>query len=195
MSVTGSLGYLFWHAPASGADPQDYEAALVTWQEALAAHPPPGFAQGWTWRVPTPPWLAGWPVSAYLDVYVVVDFAALGVLNAQAVSGFLQAAHDAAAVHAAHGSGALFACRSGVPGPQPEGVGTQAQLFWYDKPAGTTYPGMLGSLTGEGRAVWLRQMVFGAGPEFLVVGRPGEASSPASAWNAAAVVLCAPGST
>lgn len=195
MSVSGRLGYLFWHAPGSGADRQDYDAALVRWQEALAAHPPPGFARGWTWRVPTPPWLPGWPVSVYLDVYVVADFAALGTLNAQAPSGLLQAAHDAAAVRAAHGSGALFTCRSGIAGPQPEGTGTQAQLFWYDKLAGTTYPETLGSLTGDGRAVWLRQMVLGAGPELLVVGRPGEAPSPASVWNAPAIVLCAPGST
>ncbi len=101
VSVTGGLGYLFWHAPASGASQQDYEAAMVTWQEALAAQPPPGFARGWTWRVPAPPWLTGWPLSAYLDVYVVTGFAALGALNAQASSALLRATHDAAAVRAA----------------------------------------------------------------------------------------------
>ena len=169
-----TVGYMFWHAPAAGSQRAGYEHAMTAWQEALAAHPPPGFAGGWTWRLPAPPWLAGWPASVYLDVYVVADFAALGLLNTAAPSGPLQAAHDDAARRAGFGAGALFAIRSGRPRPHPG----EAHLHWYDKPPGASYPDTLGALAGAGRAVWLRQMVLGAGPELLVVEEPARASAP-----------------
>ena len=186
---SAGLGYLFWHAPPVGADRGEYEAALVDWQDALVAHPPPGYQRGWTWRLAPPPWLAGWPDEVYLDGYVVADFTALGALNADAPSGPLASAHHSAAHRAAYGAGALFACRAGIAGPDPgrtdsgrtdvgrtlnagpdaEAEVTTVHLSWHDKPAGASYDEMVGALSGEGRSVWLRQLVLGAGPEWLVV--------------------------
>ena len=167
----------------------------MAWQDALAGHRPPGYLRGWTWRVAAPPWLVGWPDEVYLDGYVVADFTALGALNADAPSGPLAAAHHSAAGRAAYGAGALFACRTGtagpdLAGPNPDGrvsgrpntgsdpSGKQAamvQLSWHEKPAGTPYGEVIDGLSGEGRSVWLRQMVLGAGPELLVVSRDGDA--------------------
>jgi hypothetical protein len=198
------LIYLFWHAPPAGADRSAYEAALVAWQDALAGHPPPGYRRGWTWRVAVPPWLTGWPDVAYLDGYVVTDFTALGALNAHAPSGPLAPAHDSAARRAAHGAGALFACCAGIAGPDP-GAGPDpadpdrsdpgaepgderpptVHLSWHEKPAGRPYGDVIDDLSGDGRSVWLRQMVLGAGPELLVVSREGDAPRP-GVWQASA---------
>ncbi len=120
----------------------------------------------------TPPWLAGWPDGVYLDGYVVADFTALGVLNADVPSGPLASAHHSAAGRAAYGAGALFACRTGTAGPDPdESPSAEAtatvHLSWHDKAAGASYDEMIGALSGEGRSVWLRQLVLGAGPELL----------------------------
>jgi hypothetical protein len=184
------LGYLFWHAPPIGADRGEYEAALVGWQDALVAHPPPGYHRGWTWRLAAPPWLAGWPDEVYLDGYVVADFTALGALNADAPIGLLASAHRAAAGRAAYGAGALFACRAGVAGPDPgspdsgpphptgEDEARTVHLSWHDKAAGASYDETIGALSGEGRSVWLRQLVLGAGPELLVVSRRDDAPPP-----------------
>jgi hypothetical protein len=184
------LGYLFWHAPPVGADRGEYEAALADWQDALVAHPPPGYNRGWTWRLATPPWLAGWPDEVYLDGYVVADFTALGALNADAPSGPLASAHHSAARRAAYGAGALFASRAGTAGPDPdESPSAEAtatvHLSWHDKAAGASYDEMIGALSGEGRSVWLRQLVLGAGPELLVVSRLDDALSSA-VWQARA---------
>ncbi len=183
------LGYLFWHAPPVGADRGEYETAMADWQEALVAHPPPGYHRGWTWRLAAPPWLVGWPEDVYLDGYVVADFTALGALNADAPSGLLASAHRSAARRAAYGAGALFACRAGMVGPDPgardagsldpgaladapptgEAGTTTVHLSWHDKAPGASYDETIGALSGEGRSVWLRQLVLGAGPELLVV--------------------------
>jgi hypothetical protein len=207
--TNAGLGYLFWHAPPVGADRGEYEAALVDWQDALVAHPPPGYRRGWTWRLAVPPWLVGWPDEVYLDGYVVADFTALGALNADAPSGPLAPAHHSAARRAAYGAGALFACRTGTAGPDPgtpdpgtpgtpgtpgnpdptgEAGTTTVHLSWHDKAPGTSYDEMVGALSGEGRSVWLRQLVLGAGPELVVVNRPDDAL-PSAVWQASAVRL------
>jgi hypothetical protein len=203
------LGYLFWHAPPVGADRGQYEAALVGWQDALVAHPPPGYHRGWTWRLASPPWLSGWPDEVYLDGYVVAGFTALGALNTHAPIGPLASAHHSAAGRAAYGAGALFACRAGVAGPDPGrpdadctdsgrrilGAGPTAvaeaatvHLSWHDKAPGTSYDETIGALSGDGRSVWLRQLVLGAGPELLVVSRRDDVRS-AAVWEAPAVIL------
>ncbi len=192
MSSAG-LGYLFWHAPPADADRGEYEAALADWQDALVTHPPPGYHRGWTWRLGAPPWLAGWPDEVYLDGYVVADFAALGALNADAPSGPLAPAHHSAARRAAYGAGALFACRTGTAGPDPDEApdgqpAATVYLSWHDKAAGASYDEMIGALSDEGRSVWLRQLVLGAGPELLVVSRPDDARSSA-VWRSAAMRL------
>jgi len=187
------LGYLFWHAPPVGADRGEYEAALVDWQDALVAHPPPGYDRGSTWRLAVPPWLVGWPDEVYLDGYVVADFTALGALNADAPSGPLAPAHHSAAGRAAYGAGALFACGTGIPGPDPDESpdgqpAATVHLSWHDKAVSASYDEMIGALSGEGRSVWLRQLVLGAGPELLVVSRLDDALSSA-VWQASAVRL------
>jgi hypothetical protein len=199
---SAGLGYLFWHAPPVGADRGEYEAALVDWQDALVTHPPPGYQRGWTWRLAAPPWLVGWPDEVYLDGYVVADFTALGALNADAPSGPLASAHHSAARRAAYGAGALFACRTGTAGPDPCGPDTgrtdsgrtlgagptgeaTVYLSWHDKAAGASYDETIGALSGEGRSVWLRQLVLGAGPELLVVSHRDDVRSSA-VWQARA---------
>jgi hypothetical protein len=186
----GPLGYLFWHAPAGTEVSSRYEDRLDAWHGALSAHRPPSLLAGWSWRLPTPPWLPGWPDACYLDVYVVEDHAALGVLNEAAPAGALAPAHDAAAALSGYGSGALYQLRSGTPAPAP-GDG----LSWWDKRRGDSYPEALAALSGPGRAVWLRQMVLGAGPEILVVGAvPGPGWPPV--WRSSpAVVAGTPPST
>jgi hypothetical protein len=181
-SVPGvpALGYLFWHAPGLSVDRSAYEEAIGRWHRALADAPPAGFEQSWTWRLAPPPWLEAWPDPAYLDVYMVADFTALGALNAAVPSGRLQAPHDLVASHAAQGSGALFAHRAGQPAGRPE----RAHLRWYDKPAGTSYPEVLAALAEGGGSVWLRQMVLGAGPELLVVGGGAGPPSMPPVWAA-----------
>ena len=152
-----------------------------------------------------PPWLVGWPDEVYLDGYVVADFTALGVLNASAPSGLLAPAHRSTARQAAYGAGALFACRTGVAGPDPcgpdaghAGAGRRTlgadgmaetepatvHLSWHDKPAGASYDEVVGALSGEGRSVWLRQLVLGAGPELLVVSQTFDDAPSSNVWLA-----------
>jgi hypothetical protein len=178
------LGYLFWHAPAVSS--RGYDEVIGEWHAALATDPPDGLRASWTWRLPTPPWLGGWPAVAYLDVYVVGSFADLGTLNAQSPSGSRAAAHDRAATRSAWGSGAVMACRSGT-----SVTDSDATVTFHDKAPGVPYPEALAALGGPDRSVWFRQMVLGVGPELLVVAParsspgPGPQEGPnAAIWSA-----------
>jgi hypothetical protein len=183
------LAYVFWHAPSPGAGTEVYEGALARWQEALAANPPAGFVAGSTSRLASPPWLAAWPAEAYLDVYLIEGYAALGELGDRAVRGPLAPAHEEAARRSAHGSGGLYKCRSAgreAAGPAPPGL---LELSWHAKPPGSSYPGAVAELAGPGRSVWLRQMVLGAGPELWVARVPGTEPPGRPAWQATACLV------
>lgn len=189
LEVGSHLGYFFWHAPTIGVGPREYESVLGGWQQALRAAPPPGSLGGWTWSLPRPPWLAGWPESVYLDVYVVESFEALGALNRSAVTDERKEPHDATARLAGYGSGALFSCRSGVASPPPPAPEGSRVLAWYEKERGVPYRDLLAALAGPERTVWRRQMVLGAGPELMVVSAGGVLEGIEPVWSSRAVAL------
>jgi hypothetical protein len=153
------LAYVFWHRPGGDAGP--YEARLAAFHAALAADPPEGFHGSAALRVEEAPWLPGGGPS-YEDWYGVEDWTALGRLNEAAVSGTRGEPHDAVAARAAAGAGALYGLVSGPP----ELVATRAS--WLSKPAGADREAFHDRLGGPGRSVWMRQMVLGPSPEYVV---------------------------
>lgn len=155
------LAYVFWHRPAAGADPAAYEAQLTAFHAALAAHPPIGFQGSAALRVQEAPWLPG-DGTAYEDWYGVEDWAALGPLNAAAVRGALAQPHDAVAARAAAGAGAVYGLVGGPP------VLDAVRASWLGKPAGLDREAFHAGLAGPGRSVWMRQMVLGPAPEYVV---------------------------
>jgi len=161
------LAYVFWHRPAEGVARSVYERALQRFQRSLAARPPAGFASGATLRADSLPWLAG-DSQGYEDWYLVDDFAALGVLNAAAVSRGHVSVHDGAARLAGPGTGGVYRLLEGRASP-----GDARVAVWIDKPRGAPLP-VLGALLGDGMdaaraALWQRQLALGPAPEYCVL--------------------------
>lgn len=155
------LAYVFWHRGTGAADA--YEAALAEFHRVLAAEPPPGFLRSAAFALDDAPWLPG-SGPAYEDWYVVEDWAALGVLNAGAVSGPRAAPHDEVAGRAGKGAGGIYA-PLGHDGTLGGPVAT-----WAPKRAGVSYAEWHERLAGP---AWQRQMVLGPAPEYVVlVSRP-----------------------
>ena len=161
------LAYVFWHAPADGADGAAYEAALRGFHEVLRDDPPEGFVRSAALRVTGAPWLPGG--SGYEDWYLVEGFADLGRLNEAAVTGRRRAPHDDVAVRSGHGAGGLYALWTGSAQP-PAGRTT-----WCAKVPGTPYEALGSALPGT---TWLRQLVLGPAPELCL---PGDGPVPAGA--------------
>lgn len=181
-AASGGLAYAFWHAPRAHVGAASYEVACAAWLDALDRHRPGGLLMWGTWRTATPPWLPGWPRKAYLDLYVLTGFAALGALNASAVAPPLAAAHRAAAAVSGHGTAGLYAARSGVP---QVGVPAVVSFHRRDLPVPRVETtGHDGAREGvrDGRTVWQRQLTLGPGPEFMVVTTLGPAPA-AAAWR------------
>ena len=155
------LAYVFWHRPDAGADAAAYEQRLTAFHAALAEHPPPGFRGSAALRVQVAPWLRG-DGPAYEDWYGVEDWAALGGLNAAAVRGARAEPHDAVAARAAAGAGAVYGLVDGPP------VLDAVRASWLAKPAGHDRDAFHAKLAGPGRSVWMRQMVLGPAPEYVV---------------------------
>ena len=153
------LAYVFWHRP--GDDAGAYEERLAAFHAALAAHPPAGFRGSTALRVQEAPWLPG-DGLAYEDWYGVEDWAALGLLNEAAVRGARAKPHDAVATRAGAGAGAVYGLLDGPP----ELAATRAS--WLAKPAGADREAFQARLAGPGRSVWMRQMVLGPSPEYVV---------------------------
>ena len=154
------LAYVFWHRPAARVEAHAYEAALAAFHAALAADPPAGFADSAALRTDTAPWLPG-DGPAYEDWYAVEDWAALGELNAGAVTGPRAGPHDAVALEAGAGAGAVYRLLAG------EGINARAAA-WLPKPHGEPRDAFDAALAGTGGAVWMRQMVLGPAPEYVV---------------------------
>ncbi len=150
------LAYVFWHWPAIE---RGYQAAVIEFHRALAAHPPTGFRGSRVARVGPRPWLT--VSSAYEDWYFVDDFAALGTLNDAAISGPRRAAHDAVAALPAGGTAALYGLLSGD-------VLRPRHASFRSKPAGVTYASYVAGVPA-GVEVWQRKMVLGAAPEFCIL--------------------------
>jgi hypothetical protein len=179
------LAYVFWHVAAVDIDAADYEARLAAFHAALRGDRPPGLGLTATVGLDAIPWLGG--AAGYEDWYLVEDFAALGVLNAAAVSESRQAPHDAAAAVADRGVAGLM---GHVAGPLlPERPGWAA---WLRKPAGMGYDAFhaeLWTALGNDASAWQRQMTLGPATEYCVVA-PAEHSLPwpAQSWSLRRVV-------
>ena len=154
------LAYVFWHRPAAAVEAHAYEAALAAFHTALAANPPAGFLDSAAFRADTAPWLPG-DGPAYEDWYAVEDWAALGTLNAAAVSGARATPHDAVAHEAGAGAGGVYRRIAG------DGLGARAAA-WLAKPDGEPRDAFHAALAATGGAVWMRQMVLGPAPEYVV---------------------------
>jgi hypothetical protein len=159
------LAYVFWHVPGPGVATADYEARLAAFHAALRGERPPGLGLTGTVGLDAIPWLGG--AAGYEDWYLVDDFAALGVLNAAAVTGAPRAPHDAAAAVARSGVAGVM---GHVSGPLlPERPGWAA---WLSKPAGTGYDAFHAALweaLGNDASAWQRQMTLGPASEYCVV--------------------------
>jgi hypothetical protein len=162
------LAYLLWHTPIAG-DTRPYERGLATFHRALAAAPPAGFVRSWTLRVSRPAWLPDGPAH-YLDWYLIQSYTALGQLNDAAVSGACRAPHDDVAALVRTATAGLVGLVGGVIE-----VPDAPALGLLDKPAGQPYdtfrPALVAAAeAAPGTGCWMRQMTFGPGPEFFVVG-------------------------
>jgi hypothetical protein len=153
------LAYLFWHWPATGADPGQYARDLVAFQAALGL---PGAHSLRLRRAP----FDGPPDGVFEDWYPVDGWAALGELNERAVSGDRRAPHDTAAARAAGGAGGVYRLVAG-----DAALAAPAFAAWLAKPAGETYEAFLPALeaAAPGAAIWQRQMVLGPAPELAVL--------------------------
>jgi hypothetical protein len=156
------LAYVFWHAPAAGADVPDYEDALRRFHGVLRDDPPDGFVRSAALRVRGAPWLPD--AAGYEDWYLVEGFADLGRLNEAAVSGRRQDPHDVVAGRSGHGAGGVYALWGGTPEVTP------GRATWFAKAPGTTYEELRSARPAP---TWQRQLVLGPAPEFcLFAGGP-----------------------
>lgn len=169
-----SLAYVFWHWPRSGVERLEYERRLLAFQEVLGR---PGTR---TYRLARAPWKAGPAAPVYEDWYPVRDWADLGTLNDEAVSGRNRAPHDLVAHEARDGAGGVYRRLRG----EHERAHAAA---WLGKPAGMPYATFLAQLPEEA-TVWQRQLVLGPAPEFVVLtAEPVRLPWPATATSPAAL--------
>jgi len=159
------LAYVFWHVPAPDVHAADYEARLSAFHAALRAERPGGLGLTATVALREIPWLGD--AAGYEDWYLVDDFAALGILNAAAVSGSRRESHDAAAAAAHRGVAGIM---GHVSGPfLPEWPGWAA---WLSKPDGLSYDAFHAELweaLGTDASAWQRQMTLGPATEYCVL--------------------------
>ena len=180
------LAYVFWHVPAADVSPADYEARLASFHAELRSGEPAWLGPTTTVALPAAPWLEG--AAGYEDWYLVEDFAALGTLNAGAVSGARKPPHDAAAAAARSGVAGLMGHVAGLLLPP-----APAWAAWLSKPAGAgydTFHADLAAALPAGASAWQRQMTLGPATEYCVMAAA-EAEPPwpvAHAWPLRAVV-------
>lgn len=160
------LAYVFWHRPASGADPGRYEEALERFHRSLARQPPVGFHGSAAFRVQELPWLGGG--EGYEDWYLVADWAALGVLEEAAVSRGHATAHDAAAAHVGAGAAGVYRLLEGSPK-----LAAAKRAVWVAS-APRREPAGLGELLGDGMdpsrdGLWRRCLVLGPATEYCLL--------------------------
>ncbi len=152
------LAYVFWHRARDGISGPEYERALRAFHDSVGV-------TSAAFRLAELPFGSG---GGYEDWYLLEDWAALGALNAAAVSGERLPRHDAVAGLAAEGWGGVYAL---VRGPAVPPAATD----WVAKPAGQSYGEFVESL--EAASVWQRQLLLGPAPEFCL-GRPPGARDP-----------------
>lgn len=154
------LAYVFWHT--SRVDRVEYEDRLATFQAALAADKPEGFIRSAVFVFEQPlPWTPPGN-TAYEDWYLVKDFAALGRLNEEAVTGPRKVPHAHVASAAEWGTGGLYRLSSGTT--EFEGA---RHVSWFAKPERVSYVDFY-SRVGIEIDLWQRQMTLGPAPEFCM---------------------------
>ena len=140
-----SLAYVFWHWPAQR---EGYEERMQAFHTAL------GRGDTVTFKLERAPYDALEP--PYEDWYPVDDWAAVGELNAEAVSGGRRQPHDAVAAMARTGAGAIYRL---IDGELPLREVTYAA--WSPTRPDPEHT--------SGGAVWQRQLVLGPAPEYAVL--------------------------
>jgi hypothetical protein len=158
------LAYVFWHRAAPLIERADFESALARFHAALAEHPPPGFRGSAAFRVAErTPWVPGFG-PAYEDWYLVEDWVALGALNEAAVAGPRHAPHDAVAGESLAGAGGVYGLMAGAATPHAR------HARWLAKLTEVSREDFDAALLATGASVWMRQMVLGPAPEYVVRG-------------------------
>jgi hypothetical protein len=152
------LAYTFFHWPREGA--AGYEQHLGKFLQAMEVDKPLGYLGGLSLRHEAAPWLPG---PAYLDWYRVKGFTELGLLNEGAVIGSRRMPHDEVAALAAGGTGGVYKLQQGS-----EDFRDARVAHWFGKPAGKRYAELFGELAGVPGSLWMRQMVLGPSPEFVL---------------------------
>ncbi|HET7784349.1 MAG TPA: hypothetical protein VFL36_00110 [Myxococcales bacterium] len=152
------LAYTFWHWPRE--DASEYERHLAEFFQVMEEDKPLGYLGGLTLRHGAAPWLPG---PAFLDWYRLGSFADLGTLNEGAVSGSRRAAHDDVAHMAKGGAGGVYELQQG-----PADFHDARVAHWFGKPEGMRYAELFGELAGVAGSLWMRQMVLGPSPEFVL---------------------------
>lgn len=157
------LAYVFWHRPLAQADRNAYEAGILRFQSALAAHPPPGFIAAGSFAISPVPWLSN--QEGYEDWYRLEASWALDPLNGFAVAGAVQPAHDVAAAQMDEGQGGIYAHVAGDPI-----AAAQLTVYWLTRPRGIQWQPALEAVRARMPAavIWRRQMVLGSAGEFAV---------------------------
>lgn len=163
-SMNDMLAYVFWHWPASMAEPFAYTNNLIAFHIALKSHPVGGFHFSSIFHLEKAPWIP--QISPlYEDWYLMENSAVLDSLNLAAVTAANKAPHDQVAHNAAGGIGGLYRLRSGEVDPT-----RIHRACWLDKPVSMTYKAFFSlvlPLVSEHKGtLWQRQMVLGPTPEF-----------------------------
>jgi hypothetical protein len=133
------IAYLFWHRAYPTTTAEQYEEALMRFQQRLGHQQPPGFGGSASFRVAALPWLGNRP--GYEDWCLLDGSWALDPLNAFAVAGPVMSAHDAAAAQMEEGHGGLYALVWGEP-TLPE----RSTAVWLTRPRGIQWRTALDAL-------------------------------------------------
>ena len=176
------IAYLFWHCAYPTSTVEQYEEALMRFQQRLGQQQPPGFGGSASFRVAALPWLGNRP--GYEDWCLLDGSWALDPLNAFAVAGPVMSAHDAAAAQMEEGHGGLYALVWGEP-VLPE----RSTAVWLTRPRGIQWRTILDPLRAQlpGATLWRRQMVLGPGKEFALIVPPGLDVAAPAGWSALAI--------
>jgi hypothetical protein len=154
------LAYVFWHQARRGVGSAEYEDGLRAFHARLSG-------RSGCFRLSELPFGDGG--AGYEDWYLVEDWAALGALNSEAVTGERHLPHDGVAQLASNGWGGVYRLIRG-PARLPR------RARWISKPSGASYEAFVDAQPEA--TVWMRQMVLGPAPEFCCVVESDEAEDP-----------------
>jgi len=176
------IAYLFWHCAYPTSTVEQYEEALMRFQQRLGQQQPPGFGGSASFRVAALPWLGNRP--GYEDWCLLDGSWALDPLNAFAVAGPVMSAHDAAAAQMEEGHGELYALVWGEPV-----LSERSTAVWLTRPRGIEWRPVLEALRQQlpQTTLWRRQMVLGPGTEFALIVPPGLNVAAPPGWSSLAI--------